>query len=118
MIKFRVWSKLDNKFVKDVTFSLSGNLVEIDEKYQSNYIIQQFTGLLDKTEKEIYEGDIVNIPLYPNYIVRFGKFNISFMWLIGFYLDDGTSISNPLGFLINQTTIIGNIFENPNLLEK
>ena len=71
---------------------------------------QQCTGLKDKNGKLIYEGDIVkdiNIPSYFYIVVWFKG---------GFYLK--STISN--SFLVFDTTqqeVIGNIYENPELLK-
>ena len=75
-----------------------------------HYILMQCTGLKDKNGKLIYEGDIVrdiNIPSYFYIIVWFKG---------GFYLK--STVSN--SFLVFDTTqqeVIGNIYENPELLE-
>ena len=76
-----------------------------------HYILMQSTGLKDKNGKLIYEGDIVkdiNIPSYFYIVVWFKG---------GFYLK--STISN--SFLVFDTTqqeVIGNIYENKELLNE
>lgn len=79
----------------------------------------QFTGLLDKNGKEIYEGDIIKIPddwdeygfnAGENYQVyfAFGGFRLKPKYkknAKGSYLED------------DKIEIIGNVYENPELLE-
>jgi uncharacterized phage protein (TIGR01671 family) len=73
-------------------------------------ILMQYTGLKDKNGKEIYESDIVNID-YGNTIVRA---EVEYC-ICGFR---GTTDSDAweLDGYVN-IEIIGNIYENPELLE-
>lgn len=72
--------------------------------------IMQCTGLKDKNCKLIYEGDIVKDLIIPEifYIVKW--FNS------GFYLESTISGSF-LKFNDTQQEVIGNIYENPELLK-
>lgn len=77
--------------------------------------IMQFTGLLDKNGKKIYEGDILRVCNKRNLIVEFlgGKFG---------YKDKNVDGSNMFWSLISlddiHHEIIGNIYENPELLKQ
>ena len=82
----------------------------------------QFTGLLDKHGKKIFDGDIV----YPGYGEN-EVFVIVFDESHGRFAEQrcfkGSDIGRPLimdgSFLYSgKLEIIGNIFENPELLEK
>ncbi len=105
-IKFRIWDKKNKQLGK--TFSLNTD------------IIIQFTGLLDKNGKEIYEGDIVSV----NEKGFEDKTNYEVKWFGPYYpafdLEGWEGESNALGE-IEQTgewdiEVIGNIYENPELL--
>ena len=73
--------------------------------------LMQCTGLQDKNGKLIYEGDIVKD------LIMSGIFYIVKWFNSGFYLESTISGSF-LKFNDTQQEVIGNIYENPELLEK
>ena len=68
--------------------------------------IGQYTGLEDKNGKRIFEGDILSFRTGRTHVVRFED---------GAFILEGSSI--PMRFA-NKFEVIGNITDNPELLEK
>ena len=56
-IKFRFWAKPVGGYSEPWPFEEGVN--QFLSEMQGDYVIEQFTGLLDKNSVEIYEGDIV-----------------------------------------------------------
>ncbi|EBF6011846.1 TPA: hypothetical protein K8U00_002328 [Listeria monocytogenes] len=81
--------------------------------------VSQFTGLKDKNGKKIFEGDIVEIieiDAFGNLDWNRLKGKVMFSegaWLV----TDSGSFAIPLWSEINEIEVIGNIYENPELLE-
>ena len=120
-IKFRIWNVYEEEMLDDVccftddfTDMLNGffdyyqNVVDDDEKL----IFMQYTGLRDKNHKEIYEGDIVEIDTGAIGKVVFDE-ECAYFCIItktGIFLFEDIPLEG--------IKVIGNIFENPELLEK
>jgi uncharacterized phage protein (TIGR01671 family) len=129
--KFKVWDTKNKKFVScinDVTRLTCDGIVPIPIT-SDRYIIQQYTGVNDSTGKEIYEGDIC---LYqPSYVEskggQLGPDVSSITFEFGCFYFDNLTINE---FIENETDasqndgpianikIIGNVFENLELLGK
>lgn len=123
-IKFRIWDKLLKRFAVNTEDAH----VYQDEDFGAgvitvggfNCVIQQFTGLLDKNGKEIYEGDLVNFYIrgYPHGPEREDYENRevwycpdSAAFLFDKYYYDGWH-GYP-AWDIKGIEVVGNIFENP-----
>ena len=115
-IKFRAWDKESKEFsffdlINKDTFYFGDCIAGSFNNKQ--FILQQYTGLKDKNGKEIYEKDIVEY--LEDYIqedlikksIGVVKYNGS-----SFKIDSMESLEEWL-----EVEIIGNIYENPELLE-
>lgn len=124
-IKFRYWNgyakqmyppeffglRLDGKFLVGITRKTNSVLDEklfVPSEWHDKDALMQFTGLLDKNGKEIYEGDIVSMlssgPRTKHQVkFRKGCFDVSL-------------IPIRVAFVRTDPKIIGNIYENPDLL--
>jgi len=116
-IKFRVWDIKHKWWYNDV-LSLG---VFCGNKDKDDFAIQQFTGLKDKNGKDIYEGDICNIRRYQH-LDKIRK------WIVGEVIwgcEHGWNFRTYYGkdFIgtrfteVEEIEVIGNIFENPELLK-
>jgi len=77
--------------------------------------VMQYTGLKDKNGKEIYEGDIIK---YSHKAV--GEIQRVVSYKYGMYGIEGTMKETHIPFaniLQSEYEVIGNIYENPELLE-
>ena len=78
--------------------------------------VGQFTGLEDKNGKRIFEGDIIKNE-YSQGIFR--KFSVSYDGVIGCWIATYKNTSPHFLYnLIGKIEIIGNIHDNPELLER
>lgn len=131
-IKFRAWDKINKKMCSSIgterTFYGGHLCLEItkarpdedslDNKSVAlfNYELMQFTGLLDKNGKEIYEGDIVEWTIFPE-----GKKPTRIKDAVGF--SNGCFKVEKRVELLGlkephrKLEVIGNIYENPELLK-
>nr|DAO54506.1 MAG TPA: YopX protein [Caudoviricetes sp.] len=133
--KFRAWDKEGNRMIlPKYLYSIDLLKEQVTERTECNYTfslysipfdkveLMQSTGLKDKNGKEIFEGDILtdghttgDIRNHPT---------------LGFYIVDESSkegyLSDTVGiedfeeakeFMRNSIEVIGNIYENPELLE-
>ena len=126
--KFRVWNKLSNTMTYNFMFGnfMQKSLEDYEKKdwvglnYEPNYIcfnnkaieenlvIMQCTGLKDKNGKLIYEGDILNYSCLAGYSDIYTCTFNNGSFLIGGLLISNTHL---------KSEVIGNIYENPKLLE-
>jgi uncharacterized phage protein (TIGR01671 family) len=131
-IKFRAWDKIHKNMIYVLNHFLyyDGMIRAIGGENWSapreNYVLMQATGLKDKNGKEIYEGDIVRIDddLFEDNgagkicAVEFGRgtFDLGAYQFVGWHCGGDHSAQD---VLLNDTVfIIGNICENPRLIQE
>jgi len=117
-IKFRAWDKIEKKWINNVLYSsewqqfcyVQNNSFIWQDK--NNFNIVEYTGLKDKNRKEIFEKDIIilnklddrKFVVIENYLDWYGSHEYCLHCEIGNIEDD--------------IEIIGNIYENPELLNE
>ena len=138
--KFRVWKGLENRMVDNVTH-LNPLLLDESLSEEAKYnVLMQCTGLKDKNGKLIYEGDIVNVlfdtikPHYMPFVVIWDRKEWQLVQINKNYKKCDECANNNKTkcsfckkyFRASGHTnfkdfyngiVIGNIYENPELLE-
>ena len=122
-IKFRAWfTDSERKVMEGQKCSMQGErtlleflqaIKDTSEEYKYNYILMQYTGLKDKNGVEIYEGDIVRLfdaEKLQIIIFNRGAFALQLQ-------DDGTAYRSLYHQYQADIEVIGNIYENPELLK-
>lgn len=133
-IKFRAWH-FKNSVMYKYAFPIPDGVAAYlyDDYKQPSYFdeglveLMQYTGLKDKNGKEIYEGDIVEVKLFPDWVERVSwkgppDATGEVYWdLAGFTFAIRNRFDKRYIGLekvcYEESQVIGNIYENPELLE-
>ena len=123
--EFRAWTEEGKAMYygvypfKDDTLLLSYDEIAFDEVPASDFILMQSTGLLDKNDNKIFEGDVVKYKggcytyteevAYNKNFAGFGVRDanadvILTFWVLAENID------------LSSLEVVGNIYENPELL--
>lgn len=115
-LRFRAWDKSDGRMIKlgwgwineDGAIPVRGDWDDIVHEDELEFM--QFTGLKDEQGREVYEGDIVDC-------AAIGVHRGAVTWMDPglFY---GVVSANAVHGMYNGWTVIGNIYENPELLKE
>ena len=116
--KFRAYDggSLNRMYQPDEVMVGGGNIWIIDEDsvagdwiVNNDLHLMQSTGLKDKNGKEIFEGDVVKCNGLLGTIESFKA-----MWICSFMKYNNYQ---KVGFFAQEIEVVGNIYENPELLE-
>ena len=134
-IKFRAWDKEKKRMCRVLSVGTNddgsaalltlwasfGQVDAVGDGYPKRFELMQYTGLKDKNDKEIYEGDIVNRHLdYPPRVITWMPDGRYTGWFSS--RSENQQTTNimdhlPLGEDAEEIEVIGNIYENPELLK-
>ncbi|NQN50354.1 hypothetical protein HPA16_08385 [Streptococcus suis] len=131
--KFRAWNTFHNKWVKHFYITENGLIYNMEQPHRdligavpiekSGLVVMQSTGVFDVNGKEIFEGDVAKSTWFKGYddcvgyrkagivVYRDGCFCIEY---------PGEAEKGYLSIMLKcavSVEIIGNIYENPELLE-
>ena len=127
-IKFRAWLKESNQMIQnDFVNKEASSFVIYDEVAQewisneAEFILMQFTGLKDRNGKEIYEGDICHIGTRATEQEEATDEGNTEIWF-----HEGKFLTRYYAFPVSAWAckeicfieVIGNIYENPELLKE
>ena len=107
-IKFRLWNGVEWLNVDEIT------LYDLEHQ-PKGWVFQQLTGLKDKNNVEIYEGDIIRCKSFDGWFDQIGyHYNMEVKYQT---LESGDSELSGFLYINIDREVIGNVFENPELLK-
>lgn len=118
--KFRAWFKQGSKMVNVATI----DFLEKEVKSHANVMysfdeieLMQSTGLVDKNNKEIFDGDV--LLTYDDELAKVYWDDVLAGWFVDFIYETA-ELSEVADIQSSRSIckIIGNIYENPELLEE
>lgn len=121
--KFRAWLKkrqeMDNEidhisWLEDELYCIGDGITYMVSA--EDLVLMQSTGLFDRNGKEIFEGDILDYR-GRKALVRWHGSYASFIYRFVDELQNRNTEWKPLYLAYMKCEIIGNIYENPELLE-
>lgn len=131
-IEFRAWNPQEKRMINNVPIDENGKYRHCIStgfalQYDPSYVtleVMQFTGLYDKNNVKIFEGDIIKY----TYGIHKSNENISVVELIEYDDAEQYNVVKHFGWYAGRTLpdiindgyglVIGNIHENPGLLKR
>ena len=115
--KFRAYDEETETMFDVLGFDLDDNEIwSYDQSYELNKCkIMQSTGLKDRNSVEIYEGDIIEWRYVITHVDSSQQGNLGMS--IGFYAQRDDFESYHMLDVGDEYEVLGNIYENPELLE-
>jgi uncharacterized phage protein (TIGR01671 family) len=122
-IEFRAWDKRNkvmeySNILKQITcffpYQDINERISYAQLETNDYVLMQFTGLFDKNNKKIFEGDIVKDCLDNIGIVKY----LCWKAFCGFTVDTINSVDWCRNNGVFDCEVIGNIFEDSKLIEE
>ena len=129
--RFRAWDTTNKEMFKD-TFAIteSGQVVVVEQEsvvsppdyvFVDHLVIMQSTGLKDKNGKEIFEGDIVELKDCGETIGNVKVYwddSLALFQLYAIIVDEKEPMYKVIDDEDCSYIVVGNIYENPELLEE
>lgn len=127
-IKFRAWDKENKAFMPSEGYAIcDGDVMglrygnEMEDVLTDQIELMQYTGLKDMNGRDIYEGDVVQ-PVRPEtlqeinspLIVETANY-VSGKWIARNVASESYGVEDY--YFKNELSVIGNKFQNPELLE-
>jgi uncharacterized phage protein (TIGR01671 family) len=126
-LKFRVWDKLAERMIYPHNDNQQHFIIDLNGQFHNlqngsggdDYVIQQYTGLTDNNDDPIYEGDIlknhydVGNNIIGQVLYESDHGGYIFQWKRKGRGQDYKNLNCDVAF---ESVIVGNIFENSELL--
>ena len=129
-LQFKVWDKELKKMFDVYKLDIPNEMVSYwsyEKRYSSQgydmpAIVVQYTGRKDKDDAEIFQSDIVSLPFegnsnFMNAIIIRGMNGWEFEWINERVSRTRQRKSEPIFHNIHLWKVIGNIYQNPELLQ-